>query len=234
MPLLRFVTQNFSIFVLAALLVALTFGCVSTHYGHEYEFDGSPLTVSCSKDYSISHPSIKSVSCVFENTGNSWVEAKVSRFVPHPHQGAGELTVLSPQRLNTFLSAYRFQAAKDQHNTGLLLAGLVIGSAVASGSGNGGVGAAALGGAVAVSAATGLRDSFNEGNGAQFQFGSNHVLGPEFEVPPKSFVRKSILLQTQAESPAFAWPETLDLCLAGDKEGAGEECRTMKFWNPRN
>jgi hypothetical protein len=234
MPLLRFVTQNASIFVLAALLIALTFGCVSTHYGHEYEFAGAPLTVSCSKDYSISHPTIKSVSCVFENTGNSWIEAKVDSFVPHPHRGAGDIAVLNPQRIDSFLSAYRFQAAKDGHNTGLLLAGLVIGSAVASGSGNSGVGAAALGGAVAVSAATGLRDSFNDGNGAQFQFGDNHVLGPAFEVPPKSFVRRSILLQTEAESPAFAWPETIDLCLAADKDGTGKECKAMKFWNPRS
>lgn len=235
MPVLKFFTQNVSIFILGALLVFLTFGCVSTHYGHEYEFAQDQLKVSCTKDYSIIHSQIKGINCAFENTGSSWVEVKVSKFVPRPAEGGRELVVLSPARIESFLTAYKFEAAKQEHNTGLMLAGLVIGSAVASGSGNTGVSAAALGTAVTVAAYKGASDSFSEGNGLSLDYGNNHVLGPAFEIPPKAFLRRTVLIDIGNAPEKDAWPQIIELCLndAGGSETV-PECREMKFWTPEH
>jgi len=227
--------KKHTLFKSSLLLVFLNSACVSTHYGHEYGFAENQLVISCSKDHSISHAQIKSISCAFENTGSSWLDVKVSKFQPHPHDGVKALVVLPPERIESFITAYKFQVAKTEHNTGLLLAGLVLGSAVASNSGNPGVSAATLGGAVALGSYVGARDAYNEGNVPILKYGAAHILGPSFELPPKSFVRKKLLIESFAPNPMFAWPKTIELCLVGSAAGGSEQdCRDMKFWNVRD
>lgn len=229
MFVLKFFVQNFGILVLGALLLVLTTGCVTTHSGKEYEVAKSSLVVSCDRDHSISHAIIKSVTCTFENTGATWLMVETESIALKAQYSLVEHRVLSPNRINSFLTAYRFETEKSQHNTGLLLAGLVVGSAALSAGGHDGAAAVALGSVVLSSAYTGGNEAYYNGQGLNFRYGDLHVLGPAFELPPKSFLRKRILMESSASHERAAWPDELRLCLVQP----ARECADMKFFAPR-
>ena len=73
------------------------------------------------------------------------------------------------------------------------------------------------------------KDGYDNAQGNNYEFAQHHLLGPEFEVPPASFVRKTILIQSDENSAFKAWPDTVELCFTKPEN----QCTTMKFWNPR-
>lgn len=229
MLILRFFIQNLSIFVLAGLLIVLTVGCVTTHTGREYQYGDSSLVVSCEKDTSVSHEHIKSLSCVFENTGSNWIEVQTTEFAPTA--SADEFVVLTPARIESFLTAYRFEHEKNRHNFDMALAGLVIGGAVlAAKSPEAGLGTIAV--ATSVGALSEINDSVDHASGGA-RFGAQHILGSKFEVPPKSFVRRSALI----ESKSGAFPRSATLCLQSAAETLRPDalavCQVHSFLEPR-
>lgn len=225
----RSIYENFGIVVLSIILIWLTCGCVTIHQGYIYNFSEKQLAVSCGKDLSISHEKIKSVTCAFENTGDSWLEVKVGSFYPNAGQGSESLTVLSPDRVQSFVTAYSFQRKMSEHNTNLVLAGLVIGSAIGSGSSKGIVStgsSAALVGAVAAGAAIEAANSHYQAMDLRYTYGDGHILGSSFELPPKSFLRKTALIEDAND----IWPASIELCI----ELPEKSCQVLPFWSPRD
>ena len=118
---------------------------------------------------------------------------------------------------------------------GLILAGLVLTSAVVSRSASPSVAATTVGSAFVLGSISEIRDIEADGNATSLNFGENHILGPTFEIPPKSFVRKTILLESSIANAQFAWPKNVELCLSKTAaELKEQDCRVMKFWNVRD
>jgi hypothetical protein len=219
--------------IFIGIAVILSTSCVTTHYGDEYSSNDGQLVFSCAKDDSIDHPYIKSISCAIENTGATWKTVKIDSFTAKSIDDKNNLTLLSAERIQSFLAANRFESEKNRYNTDMILTGLVVTSAIASVSGDSSIHNAGLItglGTITAGAIIEAKDDYNNALGNRYEFAQHHLLGPEFEVPPASFVRKTILIQSVGDSDFKAWPKTVELCFSKPES----QCTTMNFWNPRN
>jgi hypothetical protein len=219
--------------IFIGIAAILTTSCVTTHYGHEYQLNSGQLVYSCTKDDSINHPYIKSISCAIENTGSTWTSVRIGSFAAKSIDNKNNLTVLSAERIQNFLAAHRFEIEKNRYNSDMILTGLVMTSAIASVSGNSSIHNAGLAtglGTITAGAIMEAKDVYNNAQGNSYEFAQHHLLGPEFEIPPASFVRKTILIQSDNDSEFKAWPNTVELCFTRPEN----QCTTMEFWNPRD
>ena len=220
----------------SGLIFGLTTGCVSTHYGHEYRFLDEQLTVSCAKDHGIDHDLVKGISCAFENTGDTWRTVKVHSFTPLAAKGAEPAEVLSPDKVEHFLAAYRFEAEKYKHNMDMIMLGLVVAGVVVGSSGHDAPGMAMMAAGAAGGGITAAKDAHLVGHGINYTYGNTHLLGPDFVVPPKSFVRKIVLIEPPSNGRKSVWSEAIDLCMDEARliKDGEPSCQQMKFWNPRD
>jgi hypothetical protein len=215
------------------LTAILMTSCVTTHHGQEYRLNNGKLVYSCTRDESINNPYIKSISCAIENTGATWMSVKIGSFAANSIDSRNNLTVLSAERIQNFLAAQQFETDKNSYNTNLILTGLVVTSAFASVSGNSSIQNPGLFtglGTVATGAIMEANESYNNAQGNLYEFAQHHLLGPEFEVPPASFVRKTILIQSDLASDFKAWPKNVELCFIKPES----QCTTMEFRNLRD
>jgi len=224
--------KKISALLFTGILFTILIGCVTTHYGHKYISNNGLLTYSCAKDRSVNHPFIKSISCAIENTSQSWVNVQVESFSPQTTAPNKKFVVLKPEQIKNFMAAHQFELHKNDYNSNFILAGLVIGGAIASGSANSNIGTAGLAtaaGAVVTGATLETIKEYRSALGNKYQFGQHHLLGATFELPPASFVRKTILIEASGDSASPAWPSTIEICFSQPEE----QCSEINFWSPR-
>ena len=212
----------------SAFAVFLNPACVTTHVGNEYKFAEQKLIVSCGNDSRIHHDYVKSITCTIQNTGDTWVTTRFSEFRSLTTAEQSSYEILSPAKIKSFTAAYNFEESKERFNTQMILAGLIIGSAVIASAGDYNASSTLLSAGLAGAVSGEFIEEQEKAMGIQYEFGDQHLLGPAFELPPDSFVRKTILIGARNSKPG-AWPDEIELCLAEPVA----ECRVLSFLSNR-
>ncbi len=204
-------------------------GCVTTHVGNTYSFAQSQIVVSCANDSNIRHDYIKSITCTIENTGDTWANVKISEFNNKPRADDSLYKALIPNRIQSFLTAYNFEVKKNNHNANMIFSGLIIGSAIVASTSDINTSQALLGAGVAGAMSTGTMREMQKGMALEYGYGEEHLLGPLFELPPTSFVRKTILLEPAESGRKSGAPKLFEVCF----EQPISECKIISLLSER-
>ena len=209
--------------VLVIMSCFATSGCVTTHYQSPQAVASGTLGVSCSKPDWLTDE-FAAITCTFENKTNSWLDLEATDALTEGNQN---LRALSADQTNSFLTAYKFKKTKDNANTNLVVASLVIaGLAVAAGSGHSHVGPAGLGAAAAATGYETYREVDQSVHQAQYpDYGNSHILGPKVQIPAKLFLRRSMIIQAAKKETEIG---ALDICLSSPQI----ECFTVNIEIP--
>lgn len=217
-------------FLLALLSPTLTStGCVTTHVGNTYSFAQTQIVVSCANDSNIRHDHIKSITCTIENTGDTWANVKISEFNNKPRTNDLQYQALTPNRIQSFLTAYNFEVKKNNHNANMIFSGLVIGSAIIASANDINTSQALMGAGIAGAMSTTTMRERQNGMALEYGYGEEHLLGPLFELPPTSFVRKTILLEPAESGKKSSAPKLFEVCF----EQPTSECQIISLLSER-
>jgi hypothetical protein len=172
--------------------------CATIHTGPEMTSTDGNYVLSCARDQQVDTARFIAVSCTAENRTERWLNVKAKSFeLIDPMQ---KTTVLSPEQIKDFFVAYKYEQERDDYNTSLAIGAISLtGLVIAGMSGNSQIGAAGLGvglGALAYDAG----EQWNRGL-AEVQlgpiYGPDHFLGQGFNIPPKMFVRKHLIIEVE-------------------------------------
>ena len=180
-------------FISPLLVATATFGCITTHHGYPTSSTDKGLLVSCGLDSHLSYKHYQMLNCTFENAEPSWKVVEVASVEIHSQETS--LKVSAPMEIKDYLAAYRFERRKSDYNTNLVLAGLVVAGAVASRSTSSYVRAAGHVSALGAGSTLIGGGLYKAHAAAQYSYGDEHILGGEFRIPAKMFVRKNILVE---------------------------------------
>jgi hypothetical protein len=217
-------------FILALVGPIITsISCVTTHVGKTYSFAQAQIVVSCANDSNIRHDYIKSITCTIENTGDTWAHVKISEFNNKPQTHDSQYQALTPNRIQSFLTAYNFEVKKNNHNANMIFSGLVIGSAIVASTNDVNTSQALLGAGIAGAMSTGTIREMQKGMALEYGYGEDHLLGPMFELPPTSFVRKTILLDPTEPGKKMGAPTLFEVCFAQPTS----ECQLISLLSER-
>lgn len=217
----------------ARFLVVSVFltSCVTTHVGEELTTASGDLTVSCERRSNFAKRPFFFYSCAIENKRRfGWIDFEVAsvRFLPDP--SASNARISTAGDIGALAQAIRYAADKEQYNADLALAGAVVGGLVVAGLG--GRDAATAGLAVAglasgAQAASAISRAHSRAQNPGLSYSEEHLLGEGIRIPPRSFMRKFIVVETLTEEWA---PKTIEICL----KAPTNECLAIPIPAERN
>lgn len=193
--------------VSAAISGVLVTGCVTTHTGPIQTFKDSNAKVSCEL---LGDPSMHNndiALCNFENSTDKWQSFEVAS-VKFPDN----TRIATPDETRFFLAAKKTRDAQERFNTDMAVVGVAAAGLVAIGGGGksgGNLGIAMLSGASAANAGRRMASKHAEAKMPESEYGESNIVGPMFQLPEKSFVRRaSVLMLGKADTP----PTSVTLC----------------------
>ena len=204
---------------LVGLVISLSLssaGCVTTHTGEPVTAAGTNIKVSCVERTSIAKDFFRYVTCTLENDGDDFADLGVASVAPKNVDG---VKVSTAAEIKSFEEAFAFERVKDNYNAAVIAGSLVgAGLAIAILGGKTGslVGPPLMIGASSSELGRDWVDEVDVARNGDYRFSANHLLGPNFSLPPRSFVRRGILLQAKQENFHVA---CLNVCLSSPSPG---------------